>query len=86
MPLYVLPAGLWEGTRDPPPYFEVRKHKTACLKSELHGYQWVFAPVKGSQWLKLGYDITLTGILNRVLNIGKFVVQTHNTRPFHAKY
>ena len=57
------------GCRDPPPYFEVGKHKKTCFRSELDGYEWVLAPYKGLKWLKLGYDITVGRILTRVLKI-----------------
>ena len=40
------PGGLGVGCRDPPPYFEVRKHKKTCFRSEMEGYLWVLAPIK----------------------------------------
>ena len=42
--------------------------------------------MKGPQWLKIGYDVTASRILTRVLKIGKIVVQTPSTSPFHPKY
>ena len=62
-------GGVGEGCRDPPPYFEVGKHKKTCFGSESDGYYGVFAPTKGSQWLKIGCDITPTRILIIVLKI-----------------
>ena len=35
---------------------------------------------------QIGYGITTARILTTVLKIGKFVVQTPNTNPFHPKY
>ena len=66
----------------PPPYFGVTKHKKTCFGSELDGYSGVFAPIKGS---KIGYDITPTRILIRVLKIGEIVVQTPNASPKYPK-
>ena len=52
----------------PPPHFGVGKHKKkTCLRSELDGYEWVFAPMKDSEWLKIGYDVSVSRILTRVL-------------------
>ena len=38
-------------------------------------FQVAFAPMKGLQWLKIGYDITPSRFLTKVLKIGKNVVQ-----------
>ena len=36
------------------------------FKGELDGFQWIFAPIKGSGWRKKWYDIITMRILNRL--------------------
>ena len=61
--------GLGRGVGTPPLFWGRETQKKTCFGSELDGYWGVFAPIKGSQWLKIGCDITPTRILIIVLKI-----------------
>ena len=63
VPLYVLPGGLWDGSRDP--HRETQKK----IEKRIGWFLVGICPYKGLAMAAMGYDITLTRILNRVLKI-----------------
>ena len=53
-------GGVWEGSRDSHPILRLINTKKTCLRSELDGFGWAFAPTNGTPWLRIGHDIAVS--------------------------